>query len=396
MADEIGTKVSQLPLGENLADSDLMYAVEGGISKKVEVGYLKNRLVGNVDSAPTQGSTNLVQSGGVYTALASKADSSAIPTDLADLTDDSTHRTVTDAEKASWDGKSDFSGSYNDLTDKPTIPTVEANPSGEATDELDKIQIGSTIYDIVGGGGGSEPIYGEASGAVASFVDGSDNPLNDLKIEINAVQSGSGDPSPSNPRPISGWTGANVVVSPTLDAEDGTTYTITWQTEAGEVFGGSLDVTSGELVVDAKIFNVNSASLITRIAGSVYRIDKPKYPDGVFNADNIVGLSCDKFKPLVSSSSLDNCYNTVNGLIIRTTTSYETTTELYNSVGEFKFTYQIAEPTTITLTPTQIRSLLGQNNIWADCGDINYLKYQRDLNACINDIIRRIEALENA
>lgn len=31
---------------------------------------------------------------------------------------------VTAAKQAAWDAKSDFSGSYNDLTDKPTIPTV--------------------------------------------------------------------------------------------------------------------------------------------------------------------------------------------------------------------------------------------------------------------------------
>lgn len=31
---------------------------------------------------------------------------------------------ITDADISSWDAKSDFSGSYNDLTDKPTIPTV--------------------------------------------------------------------------------------------------------------------------------------------------------------------------------------------------------------------------------------------------------------------------------
>lgn len=44
----------------------------------------------------------------------------AIPDALADLTSDATHRTVTDAEKATWNAKSNFSGSYNDLTDKPT------------------------------------------------------------------------------------------------------------------------------------------------------------------------------------------------------------------------------------------------------------------------------------
>lgn len=31
---------------------------------------------------------------------------------------------ITSADIANWNGKSDFSGSYTDLTDKPTIPTV--------------------------------------------------------------------------------------------------------------------------------------------------------------------------------------------------------------------------------------------------------------------------------
>ena len=47
-----------------------------------------------------------------------------VPTTLASLSDDATHRTVTDTEKTTWNAKSNFSGSYNDLTDKPTIPTV--------------------------------------------------------------------------------------------------------------------------------------------------------------------------------------------------------------------------------------------------------------------------------
>lgn len=44
-----------------------------------------------------------------------------IPDELKDLSDDSTHRLVTDTEKATWNAKSDFSGSYNDLTNKPDL-----------------------------------------------------------------------------------------------------------------------------------------------------------------------------------------------------------------------------------------------------------------------------------
>lgn len=47
----------------------------------------------------------------------------AIPTALSELNEDETHRTVTDAEKQAWNAKSDFSGNYEDLTNKPTIST---------------------------------------------------------------------------------------------------------------------------------------------------------------------------------------------------------------------------------------------------------------------------------
>ena len=47
-----------------------------------------------------------------------------VPKNLSDLKEDSEHRTVTDAEKQSWNNKSNFSGNYEDLRGKPTIPTV--------------------------------------------------------------------------------------------------------------------------------------------------------------------------------------------------------------------------------------------------------------------------------
>lgn len=54
-------------------------------------------------------------------------DTTEIPKNLSDLQDDAEHRTVTDTEKQSWDNKSNFSGNYEDLQGKPTIPTVPTN-----------------------------------------------------------------------------------------------------------------------------------------------------------------------------------------------------------------------------------------------------------------------------
>lgn len=71
-----------------------------------------------------------------------------IPDELADLEDDSTHRLVTDTEKSTWNGKSDFSGSYNDLSDKPTIPAAQVNSDWNATSGVARILNKPTIPSV--------------------------------------------------------------------------------------------------------------------------------------------------------------------------------------------------------------------------------------------------------
>lgn len=64
-------------------------------------------------------------------------DTTEIPTALSDLNEDSSHRTVTDTEKSTWNAKSDFDGDYNDLTNKPTIPTINVNGVAQPTLNFD-------------------------------------------------------------------------------------------------------------------------------------------------------------------------------------------------------------------------------------------------------------------
>lgn len=56
----------------------------------------------------------------------------------------------------------------------------------------------------------NSPHLMSASGAVVSFSDGADLPLKSLLVDIEPVQSGTGDPSPTNIKPISGWSAVNV------------------------------------------------------------------------------------------------------------------------------------------------------------------------------------------
>ena len=89
----------------------------------------------DVGAVPTSRTVNGKALSGNVTLSASDVkalpDTTTIPTTLASLAEDTTHRVVTDAEKTAWNAKSNFSGNYNDLTNKPTIPSVV----GLATEE---------------------------------------------------------------------------------------------------------------------------------------------------------------------------------------------------------------------------------------------------------------------
>ena len=55
--------------------------------------------------------------------------------------------------------------------------------------------------------------------------------------------------------------------------------------------------------------------------------------------------------------------------------------------------YELATPIEITLTPTQIDTLLGENNIWADTGDIEELAYRADIGLYLVDALNPIKEL---
>lgn len=87
-----------------------------------------------IDTELSETSTNPVQNNIITTKLQQIEE--LIPTTLSELTEDTTHRLVTDTEKATWNSKSEFSGSYNDLTNKPTIPTTLAELTEDSTHRL--------------------------------------------------------------------------------------------------------------------------------------------------------------------------------------------------------------------------------------------------------------------
>ena len=67
--------------------------------------------------------------------------------------------------------------------------------------------------------------------------------------------------------------------------------------------------------------------------------------------------------------------------------------EWINSLSEpFVIAYPLKDKITVQLTPTQVNTLLGQNNVWADSGDVE-VTYTANASLTIEEIINAITSL---
>ena len=230
-----------------------------------------------------------------------------------------------------------------------------------------------------------------ASGSVASFADGADGiPLKSCVVAIEPVQSGSGDPSPTNVRPISGWTGAQVSHSG-ADRTTPTTYSITFPSEAGTVYGGTLDVTTGVLTVDRAMVDLGTLNW-DYSAGSVRFTGRTLSPSGVAKTLN---AACSQYKVDTNAYYDSNRTNAVLSLgsggdtVLIRDFAYTDAAAFKTAMDGVQLVYELATPITYTLTPTEIKSLLGDNNIWADAGNTE-VTYRADTKLYIDKKIAEV------
>lgn len=249
----------------------------------------------------------------------------------------------------------------------------QLEPVISALDERIKTGLGAFPTDI-------------AEGSIASFPDGADGiPVKSLVVGIEPVQAGSGDPSPDNIRPITGWTGC-VISHSGADTSNPTTYPITFPSEAGTVYGGTLDVTTGVLTVDRAELVLDgdeSWKYYSVLQDNLFRAVGQPTPTII--ANNVSDFLCDAYKPVLalartngtlSSSTagyldfIDNGFNALDGWTAHV------------SQNNIHVVYPLATPVTYQLTPQEIRTLLGQNNIWVDAGDTT-VEYRANTSAYI-------------
>lgn len=149
---------------------------------------------------------------------------------------------------------------------------------------------------------------------------------------------------------------------------------ITWQTEAGTVYGGSLNVTTGVLTVEKAYSLLNDKTKWkTYSGGNVnYIYDYQITPRKIYS-DSYTGLMCSAVS-VKSTSSLRGRWRGADSTYFGIYDGSNVLT--LEKIQEMAENNQIAicydiEPITVQLDPITISTLYGQNNIFADCGDVS-------------------------
>ena len=190
----------------------------------------------------------------------------------------------------------------------------------------------------------------------------------------------------SNICPISGRTGLSVYVSPTQDVADATTYAIDWTSEAGTVYGGTLDVVTGVLTIDRIGITPSVESLQSinayGIANFAFSMSQNALNTQFAKANAISNVLKTQTSSIASTTEQGIMIANATSGYVRLDSAVASTAEQANtwiSDNGLLFVYYLATPLTYQLTPTQIALILGQNYVWSDSNEAVTLTYVIEL-----------------
>ena len=169
------------------------------------------------------------------------------------------------------------------------------------------------------------------------------------------------------------------------------TASATYTTTLGRtVYGGTLDVVSGELTVDRVVDTMSITSMYAPTSGGNYN---PNFDFAVFSASepwlsniqalmrmftsdgsyfpnvNFANVSFEGAILVYSASSKQLCVSIAKG---------STLAQAQARFNGVQLCYELATPQTYQLDPQTIDLLLGDNNVWTDCGSVE-VTYKADI-----------------
>lgn len=209
-----------------------------------------------------------------------------------------------------------------------------------------------------------QPHLETASGSVVSFSKGERAPLTSAVLTVTRHQSGSGNPTPSNVRPISIWSAAEVHVSATNSGGTLTTINLPIGVVAGSVdlLAGTMTATEVEAPITAIGYYTATSAYVTgrfyvpssfTLTSAISSHFSTSNPSGTVGRMSIVSNVAYFNMPRGEVASLDNA-----GV------------QKWVQDHHAQFVAVMSEARTYTFTPGTILTLNGQNYIWTEAGSL--------------------------
>lgn len=346
------------------------------------------------------------------------------------------------------------------MTASATSLPSGSEPTAEYDPDTNNLAFGIPVPEVT-----AEDLYKafitkSANGSIASFSDGGDDlPMKSLKVNIVPKQSGSGDPSPSNVRPISGWDSVDVEVAgknlfnPNLNSgllgtsvgSDDTTVSpsnrygysekiptssrcrLSFQSDDLNKFNWILVMRYVDGIATEKIYqslishtqreqvNIpaveNSYIRIHFGANSGYQVGST--PSGKIQVE--IGASMTDYEPYRGTTYSISLGQTVYGGTLDVVSGVLTSFPYYSSYNgqtlsgrwicdRAVYSQGTTPPTgsqvvdmsgngtEVTLTPTEVKTLLGSNNIWSESGTVE-VEYRADSTLAYEELANAIISL---
>lgn len=177
----------------------------------------------------------------------------------------------------------------------------------------------------------------------------------------------------------------------------GNTYAVDWSTQAGTVYGGTVDVVTGLLTVDKVAVTINGSTVKAAGMGSYGTLNRfaiaygNNMPTAKYSGSGSFCLS-DKITPSynntvgITTTRPEGyyCFQHSSAFFVSMPSSTITSIAQANSwfaANTPVVCYELATPLTYQLTAQEVQMLLGENYVWSSSGDTVSVTYYAEGNA---------------
>lgn len=136
-----------------------------------------------------------------------------------------------------------------------------------------------------------------------------------------------------------------------------------------DIFGGYVDLISGKLVVDKVSVDLGSLDWANYKTGG---FRTPRIPNMVTYTTETDGAICEEYNRRASTVALSSgefCIESSRIYIVDSAFPTDAAT-FKSAMNGVQLVYELATPQTYQLTPQQVNTLVGQNNVWSEQGNI--------------------------